>query len=316
MNIVVLDGYTLNPGDLSWDGLRALGQCHIHDRTLPGAVRERAQGAELVLTNKTLLPRLDLEALPVLKYIGVLATGYNVVDLAAARERGVVVTNVPAYSTRAVAQLTFALLLELAHHAGLHAQSVREGRWCQSRDFCYWETPLLELEGLTFGIVGFGRIGQTVAQVAAAFGMNVLVCSRRPTPSSEAFRCVDLETLFREADVLSLHCPLTPATEGLVNAARLRLMKPTAFLINTGRGPLVVERDLADALNRGQIAGAGLDVLCTEPPPASNPLLTARNCCITPHIAWAAQAARRRLMDIAVENIRAFLAGRPQNVVC
>ena len=316
MKIVVLDGFTLNPGDLDWAGLRALGDCEIHDRTAPDGIVPRAADAEIILTNKTVLNRATLAALPKLKYIGVLATGINVVDAVAARERGIPVTNVPDYGTRSVAQLTFALLLELAHHAGHHAQTVREGRWSRCADFCYWDFPLLELDGLTMGLVGFGRIGRAVSQLAAAFGMKVLVHSRcAPENLPPGVRFVGLEELFRSSDVVSLHCPLTPETKQLVNVERLAWMKPTAFLINTSRGPLVDEAALADALNAGKISGAALDVLSVEPPPASNPLLTAKNCLITPHLAWATRAARSRLMRIAVANVAAFLAGTPENVV-
>jgi glycerate dehydrogenase len=314
MRIVVLDGYTLNPGDLDWEGLKALGPCSIHDRTARAEVLSRAANHPLVLTNKVVLSRKHLAALPELRYIGVLATGTNVVDLAAARERNVVVTNVPDYSTDSVAQLTFALLLELALRTGDHAASVRRGDWNRCADFSYALQPLQELAGRTMGLVGYGRIGQAVAQIARAFGMNVIVHTRRPAVNAEV-RFVDLDALFRNSDVVSLHCPLTPDTQGLVNEQRLALMKPTAYLLNTGRGPLVEEAALARALNEGRVAGAGLDVLSTEPPPADNPLLSARNCLITPHLGWASVAARRRLMGIVVENVRAFLAGRPQNVV-
>jgi glycerate dehydrogenase len=304
----------MNPGDLGWEGLEGLGECAVHERTPPERVVERAAGAEVVLTNKVVLDGAVMARLPALKYIGVLATGYNVVDTAAARERGIVVTNVPAYSTRSVAQLVMALVLELAHHVGHHARTVREGRWTASKDFAYWDYPLVELEGLVMGIVGFGQTGRAVADLARAFGMRVLVHTRTPT-AGPSVEFVDLETLLRRSDVVSLHCPLTPETEGLVNAGRLALMKPTAFLINTSRGPVVNERDLADALNSGRIAGAGLDVLSTEPPKADNPLLGAKNCFITPHFAWATRAARERLMKTVVANVRGFLAGRPQNVV-
>jgi len=315
VKIVVLDGYTMNPGDLSWKDLESLGECTVYERTPPEKVLERAAGAEIVLTNKVVLDGAVMARLPALKYIGVLATGYNVVDTAAARERGIVVTNVPAYATRSVAQLVFALVLELAHRVGHHARTVREGRWTASKDFAYWDWPLVELEGLVMGIVGFGRTGRAVADLARAFGMRVLVHTRSPKPPQKGVRFVDLESLLRESDVVSLHCPLTPETEGLVNAKRLALMKPTAFLINTSRGPVVNERDLAEALSAGRIAGAGLDVLSTEPPKADNPLLGAKNCFLTPHFAWATRAARERLMKTVVENVRAFLAGRPQNVV-
>jgi glycerate dehydrogenase len=312
----VLDGHTLNPGDLSWDPLRALGRCDIFERTSPSELRSRAADAELILTNKAVLTRDDLFQLPRLRYIGVTATGYNIVDAAAARERGIPVTNVPAYGTPSVAQHTFALLLELTQHVGDHARSVRDGAWVRAKDWCFWNTPLIELDGLSLGIVGYGRIGQAVGRLAEAFGMrvNTAVSDRsRDLPRNVAV--VELDHLFAESDVVSLHCPLTPETRHMANAARLARMKPTAFLINTSRGPLVDEAALADALNRGRLAGAAVDVLSVEPPPADNPLLTARNCLITPHIAWATQAARARLMKISVENVRAFLAGKPQNVV-
>lgn len=316
MNIVVLDGFALNPGDLSWAELERLGRCVVYDRTPESQILSRAADAEIVLTNKTPLRGEHLRQLPALRYVGVLATGYNVVDVEAARARGVTVTNVPAYSTRSVAQLTFALLLELTLHVGHHAQTVQQGKWTASPDFCYWDFPLIELDQLTMGIIGFGRIGRAVAELARAFGMNVLVHSRtRPDPLPAGVDFADLESLFRQSEVITLHCPLTPATERLVNAERLGWMKPGAFLLNTSRGPLVDEQALADALNSGAIAGAGLDVLSKEPPSASNPLLSARNCLITPHFAWATRAARERLMAIAVANVRAFLAGSPQNVV-
>ncbi|MBC8095042.1 MAG: D-2-hydroxyacid dehydrogenase, partial [Akkermansiaceae bacterium] len=250
-----------------------------------------------------------------LKYIGVLATGTNVIDLAAARARGISVTNVPAYATNSVAQLTFALLLELTLHVGQHSDSVRNGDWSRSQDFCYSRTPLIELSGLTLGLVGFGSIAQAVARIGSAFGMQVIATVRRPRADESGVRFVDAEKVFRESDVLSLHCPLTPETKHLINAERLGWMKPTAFLINTGRGPLIDEAALAAALNACRIAGAGLDVLSVEPPAADNPLLTAKNCLITPHVGWATHAARARLMRVAVENVRSFLAGKPQNVV-
>jgi len=315
MKIVVLDGYTLNPGDLNWDELKSLGESEIYDRTPANEVVKRAAEAEIVLTNKAIVSREHIQALPSLKYIGVLATGYNIVDVAAARERNIPVANVPTYGTRSVAQHTFALLFELTQHAGHHAQTVRDSRWTKSPDFCYWDYPLVELEGLTMGIVGFGRIGRAVADLALAFGMKVLVTSATPKQVPAGVQFVDLETLLRQSDVVSLHCPLTPQTKNFVNRERLLLMKPTAFLLNTSRGPLIDEAALADALNSGRIAGAGLDVLSVEPPPGGNPLLQARNCLITPHIAWATRSARLRLMQAAVANIRAFLAGKPQNIV-
>jgi glycerate dehydrogenase len=308
MNIVVLDGYTLNPGDLSWDALRELGSCEIYDRSAPDEIVPRSTSAEIVLTNKVKLNGEYMSSVPTLKYIGVTATGYNIVDVAAARERKVIVTNVPTYGTQSVAQMTFALLLELTQHVGHHAQTVREGRWTRSPDFCYWDYPLIELDGLTLGIIGFGRIGKMVGQLAEAFGMKVLTYSRKQ-PVAE------METLFRRSDIISLHCPLTPQTEHLVNEKRLAWMKPTAFLLNTSRGTLIDESALAKALNEGRIAGAGLDVLAVEPPTADNPLLRAKNCLITPHIAWATRAARSRLMEAVVENVRAYLTGESKNVV-
>ncbi len=315
MNICVLDGYTLNPGDLSWDELHQLGHCEIHDRTPPAEIVARARDAEIILTNKAPLTRATLAELPRLKYIGLLATGKNVIDLAAARERGVPVTNVPAYGTRTVAQATFALLLELANRAGHHAERVRAGDWTRAADWCFWDSPLVELDGLTLGIVGFGGIGAAVAEIAHAFGLQVIAYNPSPKPAPPFVRFVELETLFRTSDVASLHCLLTPQTNCLVNAERLGWMKPSAYLLNTSRGPLIDEPALAAALNAGRLAGAGLDVLSVEPPPAENPLLSARNCIITPHNAWGTRAARSRLLCIAVENVRAFLNGRPRNVV-
>jgi glycerate dehydrogenase len=316
MNIVVLDGHTLNPGDLSWDELKALGPCEILDRTPPGEVAARAANADIVIINKAVVHRAQIETMPKLKYIGVTATGYNVVDVEAAKERGILVTNVPTYGTRSVAQHTFALLLELTQHAGHHAQTVRDGRWVRSVDWCYWDKPLVELDGLTMGIVGYGRIGQAVAKLAEAFGMKVITSASSSGRKREPnVAVVDLDYLFSESDVVSLHCPLTPETKHLVNARRLARMKPAAFLLNTSRGPLVDEAALADALNSGRLAGAAMDVLSVEPPRAENPLLNAKNCLITPHIAWATRAARARLMKTAVDNVRAFLEGKPQNVV-
>jgi glycerate dehydrogenase len=315
MNIVVLDGFTLNPGDLSWDELKVLGPCRIYDRTAPEEIVARCASAGILLTNKAALTRDHILALPELRYIGVTATGTNVVDLEAARSREIPVTNVPAYGTKSVAQTTFALLLELTQHVGHHARTVRQSQWSRSLDWCYWERPLIELDGLTLGIIGFGRIGRAVAEMAAAFGMQVLAAYHNVKEGHAFVRFVDLETLFRTSDVVSLHCPLTAETRNLVNAQRLAWMKPSAFLLNSGRGPLVDEAALAEALNRGQIAGAGLDVLSVEPPPAANPLLQAKNCYITPHLAWATRAARDRLLSAAVANVRSFLEGHPRNVV-
>jgi len=316
MNIVVLDGFTLNPGDLSWDDLTALGPSKIYERTARDELLARAKEAQIILTNKVELNRAHLEALPRLNYIGVTATGTNIVDLAAARDRKITVTNVPAYGTKSVAQATFALLLELTQHVGHHSETVREGRWTRNPDWCYWDSPLVELDGLTLGIVGFGRIGQAVANLGKAFGMTVVVHTRSSAPGSrEGITFVDLETLFRQSDVVSLHCPLNAENASLVNQQRLSWMKPTAFLLNTSRGLLVDEKALAAALNGGRIAGAGLDVLSQEPPPMDNPLLTAKNCIISPHFAWATRAARARLMKVTVDNVRAFISGKPQNVV-
>lgn len=314
MNIVVLDGYTLNPGDLSWEPLKKLGGCVIHPRIPHDQVVSTAADADILLTNKVPVTREHISKLPRLKYIGVLATGFNIVDTGAARERNIPVTNIPAYGTRSVAQMTFALLLELTQHTGHHAQTVRQGRWTGSPDFCYWDHPLIELDGLTMGIVGLGRIGKAVAALAAAFGMKVQALNRSQAPIP-GIELVDEETLFHTSDVISLHCPLNPETRHMINARRLSWMKPTAFLLNTSRGPLIDEAALAEALNAGLIAGAGLDVLSVEPPPASNPLFQAKNCFITPHIAWATHAARSRLMSTAVANLDAFLKGKPQNVV-
>jgi len=316
MRIVVLDGYTLNPGDLSWEALARLGRCQLYERTPPDKVLQRARQADIIITNKVVIGRYEIENLPNLKYIGVSATGYNVVDVEAARQRNIPVTNVPGYATESVAQAVFALLLELTNHVGHHARTVREGRWSACEDFCYWDYPLIELRGLTMGIVGLGRIGQAVARIARAFGMRVLGCDVDPAKAAlEGIEFVDHDTVFAQADIVSLHCPLTAGTEELVNAKRLSQMKKSAFLINTSRGGLVNERDLADVLNSGGIAGAGLDVLSVEPPAADNPLLSAKNCYITPHVAWASRSARIRLMTTVVDNVRAFLDGKPRNVV-
>ena len=314
MKLVVLDGYTLNPGDLSWDALKQLASVEVHDRTPADKIVSVGADAEIVLTNKAPITAATIAAWPKLKYIGVLATGYNIVDTASAKARGVVVCNVPAYSTPSVAQMTFALLLELTHHVGLHAQTVRDGKWTKAADFCYWEKPLVELAGRTLGLVGLGAVGRAVANIAKAFGMHVIGYSRSG-PGDSGVEGVSLDDLFRRSDVISLHCPLTPQTQGLINAEQLSLMKPDALLINTGRGALVDEPALAAALHAGKLGGAGLDVLSTEPPKADNPLLKAPRCYITPHIAWASGAARSRLMNTATENVKAFLAGKPVNVV-
>jgi glycerate dehydrogenase len=315
MQIVVLDGHTLNPGDLSWAELEQLGEVRLYPRTPPDQIVPRAAEAQAVLTNKTVLAAQTLAQLPQLRYIGVLATGYNIVDVEAARAQGILVANVPTYGTQSVAQMVFAHVLNLGLHVADHARTVRDGRWCQTEDFCYWDYPLLELAGRTLGLIGLGRIGQATAQLGLAFGMQVIAHDPQVGPSVVGVRRVDLEQVFRDSDVLSLHCPLTPQTQRLVDRPRLALMKPTAILINTSRGPLVDEQALADALNAGRLAGAGLDVLAVEPPRVDNPLLSAKNCVITPHIAWATKAARQRLLDTVVDNLRAFLAGRPQHVV-
>jgi glycerate dehydrogenase len=315
MKIVVLDGYALNPGDLSWDGLAEMGELVVYDRTSAELILERSAGAECLITNKVAIASTEIIYLPELRYIGIQATGFNVVELEAARNRSIVVTNVPAYSTPSVAQHVFALLLELTGAVGRHAGRVRQGAWTTSPDFSFWETTPEELSGKVFGIVGFGDIGRAVARIAAAFGMRVLVHTRTPDPSAPDVEFVALDQLLNEADVVSLNCPLTPETAQMIDAQRLSLMKKTAYLINTARGLLVDEVALAAALHRGEIAGAGLDVLSKEPPPADNPLLNAPNCFITPHLAWATLEARQRLMATVVANLRAFLNGMPQNRV-
>lgn len=314
--IVVLDGYTLNPGDLSWTELEKLGSLTVYDRSSPTEVAVRIRDAEIVFTNKVVLPPETISRADRLQFVGVLAAGFNVVDVEAAKDRGIPVCNVPDYGPESVAQMAFAHLLNFTQRVADHAASVRAGDWVASPDFCYWQHPLCELHGTTIGIVGLGTIGRATARIAHGFGMKVIATTRdasRVPPTGVSWR--DLDELLAEADVVSLHCPLTPETKGIINAARLARMKPTAFLINTGRGPLLDEAALADALDRRVIAGAGLDVLSTEPPDANNSLLAARNCVITPHIAWATQAARQRLMSIAVNNLRQFLAGTPANCV-
>mgnify|MGYP005931185377 CR=1 FL=1 len=316
MKIVVLDGYAANPGDLRWDELQSMGECVIYDRTAPAEVLERSSGVEILLTNKTVLTAEHMAALPELKYIGVLATGYNIVDVDAAKERGIVVTNIPAYSTDSVAQMVFAHILNITQQVQHHSEEVRKGRWSSSKDFCFWDTPLIELRGKKIGIVGLGHTGFTTARIAIGFGMQVCAyTSKTNFQLPPEVRKMELDELFRECDIISLHCPLTDSTRELVNAERLKMMKHTAILINTGRGPLINEQDLADALNNGEIYAAGLDVLSQEPPRADNPLLSARNCYITPHIAWASTAARERLMLIMLENIKAYLGGKTINNV-
>ena len=316
MKIVVLDGYGLNPGDLSWSAWEALGELKVYDRTSPSELLERSAGAEVLVTNKTLITANDMVSLPELKYIGVLATGYNVVDIDAAKARGIVVTNIPAYSTSSVAQMVFAHVLNITQRVGYYANENTQGRWTNNADFCYWDTNLVELDGKKMGIVGYGNIGKATARIALAFGMEVLAyTSKEQKDLPQGIKKATLDELFTESDVVSLHCPLTPETKELVNADRLKTMKPSAILINTGRGPLVNEQDLADALNEGRIAGAGLDVLSVEPSVANNPLLSAKNCFITPHIAWATKDARTRLMDIAINNLRSYQEGNIINNV-
>lgn len=311
MKIVVLDGYAANPGDLSWAALEALGELTVYDRTAPEAVVERIGDAEMALTNKTELGRAQLAAAPKLKYVGVLATGYNVVDVAAARELGITVTNVPAYSTDSVAQLTIALLLEICHHAGEHNRAVQAGRWTNSPDYCFWDTPLIELAGKTMGIIGYGRIGRRVAELARCLGMKVVAWTRTPRDPE----CVSLDELLRVSDVISLHCPLFPETRGLINRERIARMKDGVILINTSRGPLIDDQALSEALRSGKVYAAGTDVAAVEPIAADNPLLGLPNMILTPHIAWATLEARMRLLDIAAKNAQAFLRGEPVNVV-
>ncbi|MEW9121961.1 MAG: D-2-hydroxyacid dehydrogenase [Thermotaleaceae bacterium] len=322
MKIVVLDGYTLNPGDLTWEGLESMGDLTLYDRTTydlkeEKLILERVGDAEIVFTNKTPLSRSVLEKMPNLKYIGVLATGYNVVDIEAAKERGIVVTNIPTYGTDAVAQMTFALLLEMCQHVGIHSKAVLEGRWSRNVDFCFWDHPLRELSGKTMGIIGFGRIGQAVGKIAHAFNMKVLAYDHHndKMKEKEDVNFVTLEELLSASDVISLHCPLLESTKGIINKESIGKMKRGVLLINTSRGPLIVEEDLAEALNDGRVGGAALDVVSKEPIEEDNPLLKAKNIIITPHIAWAPVEARQRLMEIAVNNLKQYLKGQPTNVV-
>ncbi len=317
MKIVALDGYTLNPGDLSWAPLATLGDFTVYDRSSPSEVIERAGEAEALLINKVRISRSEIQSLPSLKYIGLLSTGYDVVDLNAASERGITVTNIPSYGTASVAQMVFSLLLELTGNVGLHSDAVRQGEWSAGDDFCFWKRPLIELQGKTIGILGFGRIGQATAGIAASFGMNVLYHSPKEVAPEAAggARWVRLDALLKTSDVISLHCPLTSETKGIINIGALEKMKASALLINTSRGQLVNDPDLAFALNNDVIAGAGLDVLSTEPPEIANPLLKAKNCIITPHIAWATTEARTRLLKTAAENLKSFMQGKPQNTV-
>jgi glycerate dehydrogenase len=314
MNIVVIDGYTLNPGDLNWNAIEQYGTLTIYDRTLVADVVERCKDADIVLTNKVPFDWNAINNLPKLKLIGVTATGYNIIDITAAKEQGITVCNVPAYGTASVAQQTFALILELTNHTGIHAQSVAQGEWERSKDFAYTKAPLIELAGKTLGIVGLGNIGEQAARIATAFGMKVIYNTPFEKDTTIA-QYADMKTLFAESDIVSLHCPLKPDNHQFVNQSLLQSMKPSAFLINTARGQLINEQDLADALNNGIIAGAGLDVLSAEPPSSNNPLLSAKNCIITPHIAWITKEARMRIMDVTVRNIEAFLEGRVVNKV-
>lgn len=318
MKIVILDGYTENPGDLSWEGFEQLGELTVYDRTSltdAGEAIARIGEAEVVLTNKTPLTRDILSACPSVRYIGLLATGYNVVDIAAAKEKEITVCNIPTYGTSAVAQMVFALLLEICHHVGEHSQAVLNGDWTNCADFCFWNYPLIELMDKCIGIIGFGRIGQNTAQIAQAFGMKVLAYDEHVIEEAKGLgEYVSLDELLSQSDVISLHCPLFPSTAGIINKDNIAKMKDGAIIINTSRGPLIVEQDLADALNAGKVYAAAVDVVSTEPIKADNPLLKAKNCIITPHIAWAPKESRKRLMDIAVDNLKAFLDGKPVNI--
>lgn len=320
MKIVVLDGYTENPGDLSWDGLKALGEVEVYDRTSLTDPREaiaRIGDAEIAITNKTPVTKEVFDACPNLKYVALLATGYNVVDVAYARQKGIAVSNVPTYGTDSVSQFAIALLLELCHHIGHHDQAVHQGRWEHCADWCFWDYPLVELAGKTMGIIGFGRIGHRTGQIAKALGMRVIVNDSRENPAfkAEGFAYVDRDTLYGESDVVVLHCPAFPDTVGMINKDSIAKMKDGALLVNNSRGQLVVEQDLAEALDSGKLGGAAVDVVSTEPIKGDNPLLRARNCIITPHMSWGAKEARQRIMDITVENVKAYQSGHPQNVV-
>ena len=316
MKIVVLDGYTENPGDLSWSGFEALGEVTVYDRTPADKIVERIGDAEIVIMNKTPISRATMDACPNIKYIGVLATGYNVVDVAAAKEKGIPVCNVPTYGTASVGQFAIGLLLEICHHIGAHNESVHKGEWEHNADWCYWNYPLIELDGKTLGIIGFGRIGQATGKIAKALGMKVLAYDSYPTESGKALaEYVDLDTLLASSDVIALHCPLFPETQGIINKETIAKMKDGVIILNNSRGPLIVEQDLADALNSGKVYAAGLDVVSTEPIKGDNPLLSAKNCIITPHISWAAKEPRQRIMDMSVDNLKAFLGGAPVNVV-
>lgn len=317
MKCIVLDGYALNPGDISWSEFEAQCELEIYDRTEPRDVVARCQGVSLVLTNKTVLSEAVLKQLPALKYVGVLATGYNVVDVVAAKALGITVTNVPTYGTNAVSQFVFALLLEICHNVGKHAKSVADGEWSNCKDFTYWHYPLMELTGKTMGIIGTGRIGMATAKIAVAFGMKVIAHDAYPNLAyeNESFKYCALDELYSEADVISLHCPLFESTRGMINRESISRMKDGVILINTSRGPLIVDADLAEGLNSGKVFAAAVDVLDEEPPRPDNPLLKAKNCIVTPHIAWAPKESRERLMTIAAENLKGFLVGNRQNVV-
>ncbi|MGN0544274.1 MAG: D-2-hydroxyacid dehydrogenase [Acutalibacteraceae bacterium] len=317
MKIVILDGFTTNPGDLSWDFLSSFGTYTVYDRTPKDKVVERARGCDIIITNKTPIDSEAIAALPELKFIALLSTGFNVVDVDFARERGIPVSNVPCYSTSAVAQLVFAFILEHTNRVALHSEAVHAGEWSSCPNFCFWKSPLTELQGKTIGIIGYGKIGRAVAKIAKAFGMDIIANSRsaKAGDSDGAVRFTDIDELLGESDFVTLHCPLTPQTTGLVNAGFIEKMKPTAFLINTSRGPVIDEKALANALRSGRIAGAGVDVLSTEPPEPDNPLFGCENCLITPHVAWAGFETRKRLIGIVEENLRAFVSGEPINVV-
>lgn len=316
MKIVVLDGYTLNPGDLTWEGLGKLGDLIVYDRTPEDKIVERIGDAEVIFINKVKITREILEQINV-KYVGVLATGYNVIDVAAAKQKGILVSNIPTYGTASVAQMVFALLLEICHHVGAHDGLVKRGEWANKTDFCFWNYPLIELAGKTMGIIGYGRIGLATGMIAQAFGMKVLAYNRHPDRSleSETLKFVELDELFAEADVISLHCPLLDSTKGIINKSNIAKMKDEIIIINTSRGPLIVEEDLAEALNSGKVYAAGVDVVALEPIKSDNPLLKAKNIFITPHIAWAPIESRERLMNIAVENLRSYMDGNPENIV-
>jgi glycerate dehydrogenase len=316
LKIVCLDGYTENPGDLSWDDFKALGNFTVYDRTPASEIIQRIGKAEAILTNKTPITRTTLEACPNLKYIGVLATGYNVVDTETAKKSGVTVTNIPTYGTAAVGQFAIALLLEICHHIGHHSEAVHQGRWANCDDFCFWDYPLIELAGKTMGIIGFGRIGQVTGTIAKALGMKVIAHDEAENATGKAIaEYVSMDTIFTQSDVISLHCPLFPSTQGLINKNTIAKMKDGVIILNNSRGPLIIEQDLADALNSGKVSAAGLDVVSSEPIKSDNPLLKAKNCIITPHISWAPKESRKRLMDIAVGNLDAFLQGKPVNTV-